>query len=458
MDTTPQRRDGGGEVDPASLWDIDSYQQAEDTVALMHIPQFVHADNPHERLFVAGLDGTGNSMFKDTPDNQSAVAKIYQQIRKLEGQGTKNIAGGYVEGSFTQSNPFIKYPDGALGITFDERVETAYYLFCEQSKKWIEEDPQAQIRVAGVGFSRGAEEVAALTRMVHERGIMDPKASNVQWSADHRTVTHAVYHGEPLVPPGQTLQAALLFDPVSTGVAEHDRRLAPSVVSALQITAKEERRDQFKADLLVTPGLSADRRHANVLVGGAHSDVGDTYTVNGLGVLSHNLGASYLNRFSDVPLVQQRELSQKVDNYVVHRSEQSSLLWSSRHYDNHGLRGTRDDLAPASTCEPQTALECRAMEPTNPALREQAERLTPEQQKVWDFSIRMDRMLDAAERNDWDSFRNDTLMLANSDAGRALREQAVRTVDHWDEQARLAEQQRLAERQAQQQRGQGMSL
>lgn len=81
---------------------------------------------------------------------------------------------------------------------------------------------------------------------------------------------------------------------------------------------------------------------------------------------------------------------------------------------------------------------------------------------MWDFSSRMDRMLDAAERNDWDSFRHDTLMLANSDAGRALREQAVSTVDHWDEQARLVEQQRLVElqsqQQAQQQRGQGMSL
>src|SRR3546814_19224380 len=55
------------------------------------------------------------------------------------------------------------------------------------------------------------------------------------------------YIRPPLIPPGQTMQAALLFDPVATGVKEHDRRLPPTVMSALQITAEDERRDQFES-------------------------------------------------------------------------------------------------------------------------------------------------------------------------------------------------------------------
>src|SRR3546814_7784676 len=105
-----------------------------------------------------------------------------------------------------------------------------------------------------------------------------------------------------LVPPGQTVQAALLFDPVATGVKEHDRRLPSTVMSALQSTAEYERRDQFESTNLIEPDFSEGNRFLNITVGGAHSDIGDTYTLNGFGVRSHNLGIDYLNSFSDRPL------------------------------------------------------------------------------------------------------------------------------------------------------------
>src|SRR3546814_15673004 len=60
-----------------------------------------------------------------------------------------------------------------LGFTFERRVETAYDQFCKQAKIWLSEDPDAKISILGIGFSRGAEEVAALLRMNEERGIQD---------------------------------------------------------------------------------------------------------------------------------------------------------------------------------------------------------------------------------------------------------------------------------------------
>ncbi|HEY0505181.1 MAG TPA: DUF2235 domain-containing protein [Lysobacter sp.] len=457
----------GEDTYPADAWDIDSYRRAEEEMAQMRIPQFLREANPHDRLFITGLDGTGNSKYKESPERWSVVAKANEHLIGLSDDVKKYVAAGYVQGTFTQDNPLLRYPDGAFGHSFEERVETAYYQFCEQAGKWLREDPQAQIRIVGVGFSRGAEEVAALTRMVHERGIQNPETAEVRWNQAERIVTHVAYHGPPLIPPGQTLQAALLLDPVSTGVTEHDRRLAPSVVSALQITAQDERRDQFKSNLLLQPGVSEDGRFANVLVGGAHSDVGDTYTTNGLGTLSYNASVAFLNRFSDTPLLERRQEPEAPSMYAVHRSDRGSILWTARSFRD-GARDTRDDLAPSSACAPVTAEQCRRREPADPALGRRADELTPamprslhegafetrEQRELREFSERMERMIGAADRGEWGSFRRDQQELANSDNGRRLIERSSIVVDRWEEQVRMADMQRMAEIQAQQQAAQ----
>src|SRR3546814_13549230 len=88
-----------------------------------------------------------------------------------------NIRSGYVEGTFTQDNPIARYIDGISGYTFERRVDTAYDQFCKQAKDWLLEDSEAQIRLAGRGFSCGAEEAAALLHMVEDRGIQDPETA-----------------------------------------------------------------------------------------------------------------------------------------------------------------------------------------------------------------------------------------------------------------------------------------
>src|SRR3546814_677174 len=69
-------RPDGVDVDPADRHDQDSYPKAEQALTRQRVPILIHADNPHERLFIAALDGTGNSMSKDAPENWSAVARI----------------------------------------------------------------------------------------------------------------------------------------------------------------------------------------------------------------------------------------------------------------------------------------------------------------------------------------------------------------------------------------------
>ena len=374
------RHDGGVDVEQAGDVGRDSYDAAENDVGHMRIPVLLHSDRPHERLYVAAMDGTGNSLFDDKQESWSAVAKIHLQVRALEDEGIRSIATGYVEGTYTQ-NGLLKLPeklaDGRFGHTFDERVETAYLQLCEQAKKWIEEDPQAQIRVAGVGFSRGAEQIAALQRMVHERGIRDPLGAQVERD-DENLVIRIRYADRPLlVEPGRTLQAALLLDPVGTGVEEHDRRLPPSTLSTLQITAQHERRDLFPSSEHVPPGFSEDRRSYNAWVAGCHSDIGDTYQRNGLGTLSFNLGVEFLNRLSDTPYLEKRPLPADPDQYVIHRSDQHmNGMYGTRGYDRNGVRNQVDALAPEQLCRRAVVDKCNRKEPIDEALDARVERRT----------------------------------------------------------------------------------
>lgn len=372
-----QPRDGGVDIEIVGAEGPESYRSAEEALTQLRIPVLLRKDRPHERLYVATMDGTGNSMFDDEPEKWSAVAKLYDQI---EHRKPARIAAGYVEGTYTQ-NGLLKKPeklwDGRFGHTFDERVETAYLQLCEQAKKWLDEDPLAQVRIAGVGFSRGAEGVAALERMVHERGIRDPLGVKVERDAENLVVCIQYADRPLLVEPGKTPQVALLFDPVSTGVEEHDRRLPPSTLSTLQITAQHERRDLFPSSQHVPPGFSEDHRNYNAWVAGCHSDIGDTYRRNGLGALSFNLGVEFLNRLSDRPYLEKRPVPDDPAQFVIHRSDQHmGGLYGTRGYDHDGVRDHEDTLAPERLCRRGVVDDCNRKQPIDDVLDAQVERRT----------------------------------------------------------------------------------
>lgn len=132
-------------------------------------PILIHADHPHERLFMAALDGTGNDVIHD-PEHATNVALIARQVEQA---GNARIGFGYVPGPGTQQHGlFSPALDNMRGNTVDERAEEMYRKFINQAWKWKQEDPDADIRV--VSFSRGSEEAALFARLVEERGVQDP--------------------------------------------------------------------------------------------------------------------------------------------------------------------------------------------------------------------------------------------------------------------------------------------
>jgi hypothetical protein len=340
-------RNDGVSYYPADVHRLQTYEHASRVLSQFQAPVLIHAGNPHERLYIAAFDGTGNDKLKD-PQHETNVGKIDDQIEALNFSGANTqVSAGYVAGPGTQDNRLARIRDGITGGTYDARIETMYKKFIDKAWEWKKADSQAEIRVVDLGFSRGAEQAAGFARLVHERGIQDPSGAIYTRNAEN-LITHAEYTKPPLVAPGQVAQVEGLFDAVGTGVPEkHDRRPPPSMISGFQILAEDERRATFKSDHIIDPGQSTDGRFLGVTVAGAHSDVGGSYHRDGLAIRSDNLMTDYLNALSDRPFLNRQPEPDDPRLNMVHRSEQGMLIYEiDRKVDRLKPEGYNELLVP----------------------------------------------------------------------------------------------------------------
>ncbi|MFC4765390.1 phospholipase effector Tle1 domain-containing protein [Dyella koreensis] len=337
--------DGVGH-DVASPEQLAKFDEARETLSRFRTPILVHADNPHERLFIAAFDGTGNDKFAD-PTHATNVAKISDQIEAAHEAGNKQVYVNYLEGPGTQSNPLMRTWDLATGFSYEDRLEKMYKDLVKQAWEWQQADPHVQIRVHSIGFSRGASQAAGFTQLLHERGIRDITSRTIDVEGREIYTRH-------IAPPGQTLQTVGLFDPVATGEPmNYDRRPAPSVVSGLQLTALDEHRAAFPSDQVMQPGLSEDGRFLNVMVPGAHSDVGGSYHRDGLAARSCNLMIDYCNAMGDKPYLHKYYEPNDPRLNVVHRSWEGMLPYQldPREAVRGEPSGTNTQLAPMRVTE-----------------------------------------------------------------------------------------------------------
>ncbi|XUP27052.1 DUF2235 domain-containing protein [Xanthomonas axonopodis pv. vasculorum] len=341
------------ETYPATAQDLAAYAHSRHTLAQFQAPLLVSQKNPHTRLFVACFDGTGNDKHKD-PRHITNIGILSDQLDLAHSKGINNIRGYYVPGVGTQDDALTRNLDSALGYSYGPRMEEMYWQFINQAKEWQKKDPQAEISIVSTGFSRGAVTAAMFTRMVHERGIQNPKDMKVDWGP-HGEILKLTPTRPPLVPPGRTAQTVGLLDPVATGDMNlHDTRLPPSVVSGLQLTARDERRDLFPVKDILHPGQSHDGRFLNLVHPGAHSDIGGSYRLDGLSVRPGNLLTDYVNSLSDTPFLQSRTVPTAPEMNVIHRSEQHGSYYTTtmattlgHRVHVHNLDGTGMTQAPS---------------------------------------------------------------------------------------------------------------
>jgi hypothetical protein len=333
--------DGVGH-DLATVEHMAQFKEAGDALSRFRAPVLVYASNPHEKLFVVAFDGTGNNKFTN-PLHATNVAKIYDQIEAANKAGNKQVFAHYEVGPGTQSNKLTATLDGMTGFSYEQHINNAYKVLIDRVEAWRHADPEAVIRLQSIGFSRGASQVAGFARLVHEKGIPDLKSRTFDAEGN---LSYTRYH----IAPGELVQTVGLFDPVATGVPmEFDRRLPPSVVSGFQITAANEYRALFPSDQIIPPGFSEDGRFLNVMVPGAHSDVGGGYLRDGLSVRCGNLMIDYCNSARDVPFLQKayEPVDQRFN--VIHRSTEGMSIYRMdlRESIRGELSGSNQRLVPA---------------------------------------------------------------------------------------------------------------
>jgi hypothetical protein len=333
-------RDGVGHdfVNPEQLA---RFNEASHSLSRLRAPVMLGRASSHDHVFFVAFDGTGNNQFVDS-FRATNVARIANDLAGAHRQSGGRVDVVYVVGPGTEGDWLKRTSDSATGSSYPDKINYAYQQLAIVANKWRTLDPDARIHVQGIGFSRGASQLAGFTNLVHDRGIPDFRSKSLAPDG-------SVVYTRNLVEPGMVPQMVGLFDPVATGAPmRHDRRLPASVVSAFQITAETEFRASFPSDQIIPPGLSADGRFLNILVPGAHSDVGGGYLRNGLSIRCGNLMRDYCNAAWEQPLLHKEyePLDKRLN--VIHHSTRGELIF---HLDPRvGVRGmpsgTNTVLAP----------------------------------------------------------------------------------------------------------------
>ncbi|MDP1978982.1 phospholipase effector Tle1 domain-containing protein [Undibacterium sp.] len=342
----------GVDVKVATPDDLATYNRAQAQVDAFKVPAIYDSHDPHARVFIANFDGTGNDAIND-PKHLTNIGILKGQIEEISREN-RNIAGRYIAGPGTQGG-VMGTADGALGLTHHARVEEIYEDFERQANQWLRDDPDAKISVINIGFSRGAEEAATFSRLVAERGVRDLQSKIVEAPLDGSGPPIVSYTAPPLRSGDSMPQTLALFDPVGTGVPWlGDRRPAPSVVSGLQFSAKDEQRVQFPGTNYWPEGTSADGRFLRVTVAGAHCDIGGAYEKNGLSNRNFNMMSQFINGSLGDNLVKKLEIPADPAMSAIHDSSQHKMYWIKKPGDR--LTIDRLDILGRST------------EPMNPAM------------------------------------------------------------------------------------------
>lgn len=221
--------------------------------------------------FVA-FDGTMNDRTRiPAGEKETIVAALARQI-----------GARYYPGPGMQDPTYRNLLDGMIGYSSPRIAEAAATDFLDQARAWTSAHKDAEIRVVVTGFSRGA----AIAR--HFMNLVDAAAAR-----------------DPLL-DGRVYFYAILFDTVSTGQFDTLQLSAPPSVDYLvHFMARDEPRFLFKPVVDDEPeiltrtfsihGAPIPDRINLVLLPGAHSDVGGSYS-DGLGQLYRQLTEQLLHQ------------------------------------------------------------------------------------------------------------------------------------------------------------------
>ena len=294
--------------------DIQLIQESFALLEGLEVPQLYDANNSHSRIFFVLADGTGNDL--SNPEKYTNVANLYEELRN-NFENHPRIGFDYVEGVGTQDKKFAAGVDGLFAYSFKGKADRLYRKLSNKVAAWKREDPNVEIAVVHVGFSRGCGVSAYLNQKIHNEGILNPRKAVVNGKAVD----------DILIEPGKIKQAAVMYDPVLTNMRQdnfslepHDFTLSDSTVSVLQINANDEIRKLFPLTHFIDEGLSINKHCLSCTLPGAHSDIGSSYSIDGLGKLSRAMKNSYLNVLMGEEHFKKVKIPGDLKEYAIHDS------------------------------------------------------------------------------------------------------------------------------------------
>lgn len=352
--------------DPASADEIRMEQALRQQLGELSVPTFQHRNGTHEYIFFAFMDGTGQDFNNPKLGPATTIGTLYEQALAVSRNAENRIGTDYSRGIGTQHNPVSRALDGMIAHTWDDGIKNSYRELAEQALRWMRNDPAAEVRVVGSGYSRGAVQTAGLLRLIDEFGIADP--SGLRFGRDESGNLSVVSPRPPLIEPGKVAQAALLFDPVATNMPHNfDARLPPSVISRVSIMAAHERRELFPHQAINDPGMTPDRRAINVAAPGGHSNVGGGNRDSGLEIQTGNAAIDYLNTLRDEPIFEKRPVPKDLATMTRYQAGGATALYGVR-MDGDDTRNLREALANCKVVDP-----CKDSEPIDQTLAAQFE-------------------------------------------------------------------------------------
>src|ERR1700754_4104691 len=94
----------GGTTRLASMRDLEAYARMREQQAKQPVPILHSRQNPHEYLYIALFDGTGQNV-NDPTQRPTNIGELQEQAEKLRKASGGRVDYHYVEGIGTQRNP-----------------------------------------------------------------------------------------------------------------------------------------------------------------------------------------------------------------------------------------------------------------------------------------------------------------------------------------------------------------
>lgn len=194
--------------------------------------------NPNLKVFIAHFDGTWNDMAEvPAGESQTLVAKMFEDSLSVD---SDHLDSNYVHGVGTRTSKTKVMLEGVTGIGCEGRAEGMHARMVKTILQWESENPNVEVHVHAIGFSRGAATALHFLNLVHSRGA------------------YSKAEVSPLNPlnmqPGQVKSSAILFDVVATGQESTLTLTVPESTQAiLHLTAGGEERRHFAVTTLGDP-------------------------------------------------------------------------------------------------------------------------------------------------------------------------------------------------------------